>query len=729
MGVRVAGIIIAGTLFSYLHMQHTLRTEALAQLQQYVSERGQFEQSIFLLAKDNHAVLKRALEERIQAWRQQDPHARFDSLFTRLPDGTWRSRTEGFDSTKMPCVFVPRDVPIHEDVRRRILAAYEVASQYGPAFHTRFTDTFITLPEGPLVLYWPTQPNWCQEAPPTFSVTALDFFPGSQPENNPQRQTSWSPVFVDPVARSPVVVVSTPLDLEGRHVATLSHDILLQELMARTTTDRLPGAYNVLFREDGQLIAHPSLKLESANDAYNILSAAEQPDTATRLLGSLKEATHLRSIFERVKDQETGQAVLSLPRYDEYIAVTRLQGPGWLFATVLPERVVSQPALRAARVILLLGMVSLLMELAIMSWVLRQQITRPLLAFIQATDTVAAGDFKVELDTSRKDELGQLTRAFRLMADEVQRREEALRQANTGLEQRVEERTRELQEKNEELGRAMKQLRDTQKQLVVQERLASLGTLTAGIAHELKNPLNFVNNFAEISSRLTDELTASLDSQRSLLDAAVLEEVDEVLTELRRNMSKIREHGNRSNQIINGMLLHARESSGQRELADLHEVLKKGIHLGYHGSRAKAPGFELSIQTDFDPQVSKVELVVPEILRVLVNVVDNACYSMQQKKRALGDTFAPRLDVRTRDKGERVEVRLRDNGTGIPNALIDKVFNPFLTTKPAGVGTGLGLSISHDIIVGYHHGDIRLESVEGEFTELTIELPKRAPTG
>jgi signal transduction histidine kinase len=705
MGVRIAGIVLVATLFSYFHMLHTLRVEALAQLERHVLERSQREEGIFVLAEDTHAVLKRALAERYEHWRQQAPQPHFDRLFARLPDGTLRNQPQGFDGTRMPGVFVPSGVTTDEDFQRWLLAAYDVLAQYGPAFHVRFTNTYVTLPGGAIAIYWPESPTWCQDAAPDFVSSQFDFFTISTPENNPQRQIAWTAIFSDPVAKTSMVSVSTPVDRDGRHTATISHDILLGELKARTLNDNLPGAYNLLFRDDGQLIAHPEMM--------------EQPGTDP----------HLRLLIERVMSRPTGQTVLELPEHDEYIAVARMKGTGWNFVTVLPEHVVSQPAFRAARFILLLGIMSLLLELAIMSWVLKQQITQPLLAFTQATDKVAAGDFKVELDTSRDDELGQLTRAFRLMADEVQRREEALRQANLGLEQRVEERTRELQAKNEELGRAMKQLRDTQKQLVVQERLASLGTLTAGIAHELKNPLHFVNNFAQLSSRFADELTESLDSQRARLDPAVLAEVDEVLTELRQNMTKIRDHGNRANQIINGMLLHARESSGPRELADLNEVLRKGIHLGYHGSRARAPGFELNIQTDFDPQVKQVELVVPEILRVLVNVVDNACYSLQQKKRTLGDPFSPRLDVRTRDMGERVEVRIRDNGTGIPNELLDKVFNPFLTTKPTGVGTGLGLSISHDIIVGHHHGDIRLESVEGEFTELILELPKRAPVG
>jgi two-component system NtrC family sensor kinase len=729
MGVRIAVVILLATLCSYLHLLHTLRVEALAHMQNHVLERGQREQSIFVLAEDNHAVLKKALAEKLQAYRHEDVSARFDSLFQRMPDGTVRSRPEGFDGTKMPGVFVPRGVPMDAGLRFRILASYDVLTQYGPAFHPRFTDTYVTLPEGAFLIYWPENPTWCQDIAADYALLSETFFLISHPDHNPERRTAWSAILFDPVVKASLVAVSTPLDLDGRHVATFSHDVLLDELMARTVNDHLPGAYNVLFRDDGQLIAHPDLRTQSATDPYNILSNATQPGVATRLLGSEEKAAHLRAIYERVKRREPGEVILDLPEYGEYMAVTQLQGPGWNLAMVLPERTLSQPAFLAARYVLLFGVLSLLLELAVMYWVLQRQLTRPLMGFTQATEQVAAGDFNVRLATGRGDELGRLARSFQQMADELQRREEALRYANTGLEKRVEERTQEFQAKNEELGRAMKQLRDTQKRLVVQEKLASLGSLTAGIAHELKNPLHFVNNFAELSSGLADEMAEHLGSQRPRLDSAVSAKLDEGLAELQRNLSKVLEHGNRANQIINGMLLHSRTSAGPREPADLHAVLKEGLLLGSHGSRAKAPGFELNLQMDCDPQVSQVEMVGPEILRVIINVVDNACYSMRQKKQERGALFSPRLDVRTRDLGERVEVRLRDNGTGIPSSLVGRVFEPFLTTKPAGEGTGLGLSISHDIIVGSHQGDLRLESVEGEFTELIIELPKRAPRG
>ncbi|HEX8437665.1 HAMP domain-containing protein, partial [Archangium sp.] len=485
MGVRIGVIIALSTLASYLHMLQTLRTEALAQLQQHVSERSEREQSIFVLAEDNHAAFNKAVVERIQALQREDVSGRFDSLFVRTPNGTVRNRPEGFDGTKMVGVFVPPHVNLDAELRTRILALYDVITWYGPAFHVRFQATYVSTPEGAVVEYWPEYPTWAQDLAPDFALAETEYFRLGLPENNPRRQTAWTGIFEDSISKVWMVSVSTPLDLDGRHIATVSHDVHLNELMSRTINDHLPGAENILFREDGQLIAHPKLKLESATEAYNILRGAEHPDVAARLLGSQENAAHLRSIFERLKGHEPSQGILALPEHGEYVAVTRLRGPGWYLATVLPESMVSQPAFLAARYVLLLGILSLLLELVIMYWVLRQQITRPLLSLIQATDKVAAGDFQVGLNTSRKDELGQLARSFQLMADEVHRREEALRQANEGLEQRVEERTREL--------------KDIHGQLVKTARQAGMAEIATNVLHNVGNVLNSVYTSAQVA--------------------------------------------------------------------------------------------------------------------------------------------------------------------------------------------------------------------------------------
>jgi signal transduction histidine kinase len=270
------------------------------------------------------------------------------------------------------------------------------------------------------------------------------------------------------------------------------------------------------------------------------------------------------------------------------------------------------------------------------------------------------------------------------------------------------ERTRELEE-------TLRKLRETQAQLIVQEKMASLGALTAGIAHEIKNPLNFVTNFAELSIDLLAELKE--DMSRG-------EAVDDILADLEGNLDKIRNHGRRADSIVRGMLMHSRGSSGQFEEAELNAVLDQATALAYHGLRAKDSSFNVTIEKHYAEGLPKVRIVPQDLSRVFLNIVNNACYASHEKTKTADATYRPVLVLTTRDAGDRIEVRIADNGPGIPAAVLDKIFNPFFTTKPTGEGTGLGLSISHQIVVEQHKGTIQVESHEGEGTEFRICVPK-----
>ncbi len=292
------------------------------------------------------------------------------------------------------------------------------------------------------------------------------------------------------------------------------------------------------------------------------------------------------------------------------------------------------------------------------------------------------------------------------------------------LEEKVDARTRELRLKNDELDATLQQLRKTQKQLVQQEKLASLGTLTAGIAHELRNPLNFVCSFAELSLPLTTELSDTLVTQAGRMEPWARADAEESLSMLHGNLVKMREHGQRASGIINSMLQHSQIST-TRELADLNTLLAQSVVLAHEAVRSKNRGLRLDIRTDYDPGVGMVEMAVSNISRVFINILDNALYALEEKLGQAGPDYVPSLHIRTKDLGQWCEIRIMDNGTGIPKEVADKIFNPFFTTKPAGQGTGLGLSLSHDIVVQGYQGELRVETVPGEFTEFIIRLPKK----
>jgi len=281
----------------------------------------------------------------------------------------------------------------------------------------------------------------------------------------------------------------------------------------------------------------------------------------------------------------------------------------------------------------------------------------------------------------------------------------------------------EVQGRTRELAASLEDLRATQDRLVQTQKLASLGQLTAGIAHEIKNPLNFVNNFSTVSSELVDELQ---DVVKGLaVDDKARKQIDELTGMLRGNLEKVVQHGKRADSIVKNMLLHSREGSGEHRLVDINALVEESLNLAYHGARAEKQGFNITLERALDPAAGEADVFPQDITRVLLNLILNGFYATTKRKAQDGDGFEPALVAATRSLGDRVEIRIRDNGTGIPPEVREKMFNPFFTTKPAGEGTGLGLSISHDIVVKQHAGAIEVDTQPGAFTEIRIVLPRK----
>ena len=287
---------------------------------------------------------------------------------------------------------------------------------------------------------------------------------------------------------------------------------------------------------------------------------------------------------------------------------------------------------------------------------------------------------------------------------------------NVRLFESVEARTREL-------AKSLEDLRSTQDRLVQTQKLASLGQLTAGIAHEIKNPLNFVNNFSAVSAELIDELRDALAGAN--LDSKLRAEISEIADTLQSNLDKVVQHGKRADAIVKNMLLHSREGSGEHRQVDLNGLVEESLNLAYHGARAEKQGFNITLQRSFDPMAGEVDLFPQDITRALLNFISNGFYAATKRgAETNGGNYEPTLVAATRNLGDRVEITIRDNGTGIPLDVKERMFNPFFTTKPAGEGTGLGLSISHDIIVKQHGGSIEVDTQPGEFTEIRVILPR-----
>jgi signal transduction histidine kinase len=266
-----------------------------------------------------------------------------------------------------------------------------------------------------------------------------------------------------------------------------------------------------------------------------------------------------------------------------------------------------------------------------------------------------------------------------------------------------------------EIEKAYSKLKTTQAQLIQSEKMASLGELTAGIAHEIQNPLNFINNFSEVNKELIEEMEQEIDkgSKESLRSIAM---------DVKSNEEKISHHGKRADAIVKGMLQHSRTSSGQKEPTDINALADEYLHLSYHGLRANDKSFNATLKTDFDPTIGKINIIPQDMGRVLLNLYNNSFYAISDKAKKQIQGYEPTLSVSTKKTGDKIEIRVGDNGNGIPQKIVDKIFQPFFTTKPTGQGTGLGLSMSYDIIKA-HGGELNVESKEGEGAEFLIVIP------
>jgi two-component system NtrC family sensor kinase len=335
---------------------------------------------------------------------------------------------------------------------------------------------------------------------------------------------------------------------------------------------------------------------------------------------------------------------------------------------------------------------------------LAKKISVPILALRDAAKRVGNGDLTQRVNSQSRDEIGELAKAFNTMIDDLSRARKELHETNVSLSSA-----------NHTLNNTLGELKSTQTQLIQSEKMASLGELTAGIAHEIQNPLNFVNNFSEVNAELIDEIEHELNAGNK--EGAI-----SIIRNLKKNEEKIIQHGKRADAIVKGMLQHSRSTSGVKEPTNINALANEYTRLSYHGLRAKDKTFNAVIQTDFDKNIQKINIVPQDIGRALLNLLTNAFYSVNQKKKQHEKDYEPTVSISTKKIYDKIEIRIKDNGMGIQQKVLGKIYQPFFTTKPPGQGTGLGLSISYDIIKA-HGGEIKVETKEEEFAEFIILLP------
>ncbi len=406
------------------------------------------------------------------------------------------------------------------------------------------------------------------------------------------------------------------------------------------------------------------------------------------------------------------------------------QNPEWAIIAQKDEAIAYAAVRQMSRQLLVWVILSLGLAL-IGVFIFSNNIRRPIVNISKTAVTIAQGNFDVDVEYKIDDEIGRLGRSLVDMSSslkqsfaKIEKQNKELEEYSRTLEIKVDERTKELKEKNTELEATLIKLKETQDQLIVQQKLASLGALTAGIAHEIKNPLNFVNNFAKLTGSLIEELDEEIARGKEKGDID-FDYLNDIFNDIRTNASKIAEHGSRADNIVKSMLEHSRTEKGEMQKFDLNALVNETMALAYHGMRNQIESFNTKLDKKFQSETLQIMGIPQALNQVFINIFNNGFYAVHKKREQLGESFSPCITASTSDLGEKVEIRIRDNGTGIPKDVVDKIFEPFFTTKPTGEGTGLGLSLTYDIIVQMHKGELNVNTEPGEFSEFVILLPKQ----
>ena len=380
----------------------------------------------------------------------------------------------------------------------------------------------------------------------------------------------------------------------------------------------------------------------------------------------------------------------------------------------------ARQAERVVELAIIGGMVALAITLGLTAYIVRS-ITVPLKRLEGSMAAITRGELDVEIPRASAHEIGAMTKALGMLRDSLIERDH--------LEHERRRADAEIRRARDAAEAALRELKAAQANLIQAEKMASLGQLTAGIAHEIKNPLNFVNNFSAVSTELIYELQEAL--RGASLNDKLRTEIGDITDTLRGNLEKIVQHGKRADGIVKNMLLHSRHGSAEHRRVDINALVEESLNLAYHGARAEKPGFNVTLERSFDPAAGEAVLFPQEMTRVLLNLISNGFYAATKRKADASGGYEPTVIAATKNLGDSIEIRIRDNGTGISPEVKEKMFDPFFTTKPAGEGTGLGLSLSYDIVVKQHGGSIEVETQPGEFTEFRIILPRTAasPSG
>ncbi len=677
MGVRIAVVIVGITFVTYIYIFSSLKTQALENLEEYIRQRGIRESLLFRLAMDNQKTFTEDFLKRFTQMGDDDPYEKIESRFFQHPDGTLRIQELFFERDGITGIISTlgnsriRDSDegkeFTKDLRRVLVIVYDMLARYGPAWRSRFVNLYITLPGNGIMMYWPDTP-WGLKAG-LWEINAKLTLNYMQDEGvviiakTPQtgEKPSWSNLYYDFAADNWMVSVTQAVSLEGKYIFSVSNDILLHELFERTITQHLEGTYNLIFDAKGKLIAHPEFMdaIQGQGGDFPIMDADDP---------------NLKRIFKLTG--EYGDGIIDNTQDDEYLAVTRLDGPDWYFITVFPKAIISAIAFKTARFILILGIISLLLEISILYFVLKKQVATPLTHLMEATNRIASGDFTTELNAKRQDEVGHLAHLFNTMSGEINARQETLEKArlelermNENLEQRVLDRTVQLEAANKELE-----------------------AFAYSVSHDLRAPLRHIDGFVELLQKTTE---ATLDEKG------------------RHYMETISNSARKMGLLIDDLLTFSRMGRNAMSIQPLKlEPLVRDVIAELDPD---------AVGRTIDWRIGDLPAVEGDasMLRiVLVNLIANAWKFTRHRPQA-------RIEIDSLPgRDHETVIYVRDNGIGFEMAHADKLFGVFqrLHRTDEFEGTGIGLATVRRII-DKHGGRVWAEAKVDQGATFYVALP------
>ena len=644
-------------------MQQAVRVSFLHNLSNYTILRGKAESEQFLLAERQTTMVRDEFLRRLHAMGDHDPETEFDRIFTREDDGLIRVRPEINDYRHRATAYLRHDVPLTPDLRRRMLIGWQLMDQWGPMLVNRFFSGFMNMPEQLSINFCPTA-DWGRSATRETDIGIYETVWRATKEKNPSRKTFWTSVYYDPGAKAWMVSCVTPGDYMGKWVVTGGQDVEISDLIKRTTATQLAeGTWNFIVDQQSNLIAHPQLT-EQITKAGGTLEIGKLDDQ------------QLKTMVKAVMSSDSNTTSTIEPfGLDVILGVSRIDGPGWFFVTVFPRNLLTTQALSTARIFLVVGLATLMLELMIMAAILRRRIAIPIAQTLSATEMISQGNFSVRLDTQRRDELGLLAASVNRMAEAIGERDAAL--------------TKKYDE--------LREARHIQQE---QQKRECIGTLAGGIAHDFNNILSAIVGYTDL--------------------ALMREEGD---TSWRGDLQEIRKASSRATALVRQILTFSRNQQQEKSPVQISLIVKEALKL----LRASIPS---TIEIRQKILCRALVLAEPtQIHQVIMNLCTNA-YQVMQSQGGVLEVTLTEIYIEAKavgnglqlPAGQYVRLTVSDTGCGMDQATMTRVFDPYFTTKEQGKGTGLGLAVVHGIVENLN-GRITVQSELGKGSTFTVYLP------